>query len=333
MMTYEEKVQKSIEILQFFNKADDPYYLCYSGGKDSDVIRILADISGVNYEIHNNHTTVDAPETVFYIKEVFAKYGEMKFDKETKTRSYGDKAFIHYPKENMFQLILKAQIPPTRIARYCCAELKEGGGFGRRKVTGVRWEESINRKANQGLVTIIGKSKTTQKTAEEYNANFRLNDKRGVVLNLDNAQTREVIETCYRTTSTLINPIIEWTEEDVWRFLYSHGCESNPLYKKGFTRVGCVGCPMARPKNQKRDFELYPKYKEAYIRAFEAMLEKRKAEGKHIGEQWFSGEAVFKWWLGDDPNQMTIDDYLKTLEEEKETMRDYVPMEWLEEKQ
>ena len=60
-----KKEKEAIERLQAFS-AEEPYYLCYSGGKDSDTIRILAELANVNFEVHNNHTTVDAPETVYY---------------------------------------------------------------------------------------------------------------------------------------------------------------------------------------------------------------------------------------------------------------------------
>lgn len=72
----DKKIEKAISIYQHFEPKDEPYYVCYSGGKDSDVIRILADMAGVNYELHNNHTTVDAPETVYYIREVMSRYGK-----------------------------------------------------------------------------------------------------------------------------------------------------------------------------------------------------------------------------------------------------------------
>lgn len=65
-----EKVQKAIDRLKAFEPADEPYYLCYSGGKDSDCIRILADLAGVKHDIVHNLTTVDAPETVRYIKSI-----------------------------------------------------------------------------------------------------------------------------------------------------------------------------------------------------------------------------------------------------------------------
>jgi len=307
-MTYEEKVQKSIEFLKFFNKPDDPYYLCYSGGKDSDVIRILADIAGVNYEIHNNHTTVDAPETVYYIREVFSEYGEMKFDKETRTRSYGDKAFIHYPEKNMFQLIVKKRFPPTRLARYCCQVLKENGGFGRRKVTGVRWAESLNRKNNHGLLTFMNKSKELRKKAADANVKYTETKKGGIILNMDNDEAKDLIETCYRTTSTLINPIIEWTDEDVWKFLNEHSCESNPLYQKGYRRVGCIGCPMSGARGMKKEFAEYPKYKDLYKQAFD------KIADDFVNPSIKTGEDLMRWWLGDDPNQITIDDWLNAEE-------------------
>lgn len=128
-----------------------------------------------------------------------------------------------------------------------------------------------------------------------------------MVLNLDNAPTRKVVEHCYRTTSTMINPIIDWSDEDVWDFLKHYGCESNPLYKEGFCRVGCVGCPLGGSRRMKEEFIRYPKYKEAYIRAFDKMIERRKDRGLPTPHK--SGEECFLWWIGDDPRQIRFDDY------------------------
>ena len=49
----------------------------------------------------------------------------------------------------MWNLIPRKLIPPTRLVRYCCAELKEGGGKGRFIATGVRWAESAARRKNR----------------------------------------------------------------------------------------------------------------------------------------------------------------------------------------
>ena len=61
------KEQKAIERLKTFEPADG-YYLAYSGGKDSDCIKILAQLAGVKYNAVHNLTTVDAPETVRYVQ-------------------------------------------------------------------------------------------------------------------------------------------------------------------------------------------------------------------------------------------------------------------------
>ena len=46
-----------------------PLVCTYSGGKDSDVILELFKRSGVQFEVHNSHTTVDAPQTVYHIRK------------------------------------------------------------------------------------------------------------------------------------------------------------------------------------------------------------------------------------------------------------------------
>lgn len=213
-----DKEKRAIQYLKAFEPQTEPYYLCYSGGKDSDVIRILAGLAGVKHDIVNNHTTVDAPETVRYIRSIPGVQ-------------------IEYPKKTMWQLIVEKRIPPTRIVRYCCASLKERGGQGRVKITGVRWEESAKRAANADIVKIVGKPKTVEKMALEIGADAKKNDLGGIILNADNAESRQIVEQCYRTTSTMINPIVDWSRRDVWDFLHHYGCNSNPLYERGFCRV------------------------------------------------------------------------------------------------
>ena len=51
--------------------------------------------------------------------------------------------------------------------------------------------------------------------------------------------------------------------------------------------------------NAKEELERFPKYKRAYIKAFERMLEVNKAKGKEKTE-WKTGEDVMKWWLETD---------------------------------
>lgn len=293
MSRLKELEAQAIQTLKLYEPRNgEPYRLCYSGGKDSDCIRILAQLAGVKHECKHNLTTVDAPETVKYVRDTIGREN------------------IEYPNTTMWELIIKKCFPPTRLMRYCCSELKERGGSGKVNITGVRKTESVNRAKNQGKITIVGSPKTVEKTANGIGADYVITPRGGIVLDQENNESKEVVERCYQRAQTSINPIVEWTTDEVWEFLHHYGCESNPLYKCGENRVGCIGCPMQGGNGQKVDFARYPKYRAAYVRAFDRMLERRKELGKRNGELWRNGEGVMAWWVRDDPRQLTFDKYL-----------------------
>lgn len=87
----------------------------------------------------------------------------------------------------------------------------------------------------------------------------------------------------------------------------------NPLYFCGFSRVGCIGCPMAG-KHRYFEFARYPQYEKLYLIAFDRMLEERRRRGKLDGS-WHMGttaEDVFHWWMEDDfiRGQMSLEEFL-----------------------
>lgn len=158
-----------------------------------------------------------------------------------------------------------------------------------------------------GTIKILGRPKTTQKLAEEIGADYDVTHQGGLIMNDDNDVSRRMVEQCYRTTKTIVNPIIDWTDDDVWEFLRHYGCKSNPLYECGFKRIGCIGCPMAG-RHRYIEFERYPVYKHNYIAAFDRMLKHREVLGKPANKGWETGLDVFRWWIGEDFRQITFDD-------------------------
>lgn len=287
-----DKVSTSIQRLRSF-EPEGGYYLADSGGKDSCTAKALCDLAGVKYDSHYSATTVDPPELVRFIKE---------HHKDTE---------ILKPEFSMRKLIIKKQFPPTRIQRYCCECLKETNGVGRIVITGVRWAESRNRKDNQGIVTFTEPNKAVREMAESTGANLAQTRRGGAILNTDNDPERRMVEMCYRTHKTLVNPIIDWSDSDVWEFIKSYNVPYCGLYDEGMKRLGCIGCPLGGYASQKREFKRWPLYKTLYIKAFDEMLKARRNSGKNIHSLWTDGESVFKWWTGDfrgrDNNQIEFE--------------------------
>ena len=59
------RLQEAANMSERFYKA--PLIVTTSGGKDSSVCIALAERAGIEFEVMHNHTTVDAPETVYWI--------------------------------------------------------------------------------------------------------------------------------------------------------------------------------------------------------------------------------------------------------------------------
>jgi phosphoadenosine phosphosulfate reductase len=228
------KVETAIDRLKSF-EPEEGYYLAFSGGKDSICIYQLALMACVKFDSHFNFTTIDPPEVVKFIRDEYPKVS------------------IDRPKISMWELIVKNKMPPTRMARYCCRELKERGGEGRFVITGVRASESIRRK------------------------------------------NRKMVDMCYTKHKRIINPIIDWTDKDVWEFIKTNSFKYPSLYDDGQKRIGCIMCPMLGAKGMLADAKRYPKFYKAYMLAFEKML--KAITNNYAKTKWTSAQDVMSWWL------------------------------------
>lgn len=283
-MLTDEKVNTAIDRIKMASVMSEQYYqkplVCtYSGGKDSEVILELFKMSGIHFEVHNSHTTVDAPQTVYHIRKKFAQLEMQGVKCDIEMPTYKGEPIT------MWTLIPKKGVPPTRLMRYCCAVLKETGCKNSFIATGVRKDESKARTDREEFETITRKKENATRVTSE------------IMLMNDNSEKRKLIEHCQLKAKSVVNPIIDWSNSDVWGLIRGNSIKYNQLYDMGYTRVGCVGCPLAS-KTRYKEFADFPTYRTAYIHAFDRMLfEMRKNPKTEL--TWKTGEDVFNWWLED----------------------------------
>lgn len=140
---------------------------------------------------------------------------------------------VIHPKISFMGLVAKKGVP-TRRARFCCSELKEYKVLDR-AIQGIRRSESIKRRERYKEPEIC-----------------RVYDK--------NNKVRVYL------------PILDWTDNDVARFIEERNIKCHPLYYDNDgkfhaeRRLGCIGCPM-KSDNGKADYKRYPKLLKALTKA------------------------------------------------------------------
>jgi phosphoadenosine phosphosulfate reductase len=186
---------------------------------------------------------------------------------------------MRHPQKTMWKLIVEKMLPPTQKVRYCCQELKESANVkGGYTLTGVRRAESMKRAKRQAFEALG--NKTSRFGADR------------ILLN-DNEDRRET-EFCMQKNAYVCNPIIDWSDEQVWSYIRHENLPYCRLYDEGFERLGCIGCPMAFTREREREFRRWPGYERCYKRAFQQMLD------AHPRYEWKTGEEVFDWWMNFD---------------------------------
>ena len=234
----------------------DGFYNTFSGGKDSQCLYHLVKLAGVKAKTHMNLTSVDPPEVIRFVK---TQYPDVELIK---------------PKMSIYDMAKKKHILPTRTLRWCCKKFKEMGGVGKVALVGIRKEESTRRAKRQEISTSI-KGKRKEETFDQW------------------SEHEEKMVTCVGgKDKILVSPIIYWTWRDVWEFLNTNGIPHCELYDQGYTRIGCICCPMSQPRQKRKEIERWPHVKRGWLKTIQWLI-----DNGYVNHNFTDAETGFRWWI------------------------------------
>lgn len=251
---YSINLIKKMESLALTYDNINGFYLAFSGGKDSQAIYQLTKEAGVKYKAHMNLTSIDPPEVIRFVKHQYPEVERIK------------------PKMSIYDMALKKHILPTRTMRWCCAEFKEMSGAGTVTIIGIRHAESSRRSKRNELET----------GDRKFSGNFD-----------QFSEHRENMVTCVGgKDKILLSPIIDWTESDVWEYINDRKLPHCELYDQGFTRIGCLCCPVSSYNQKIKEIKRFPHVEKRWKETIQKLIDKG-----YVNYNFKDPQIGFDWWI------------------------------------
>ena len=197
------------EAVHFVQQYKDKYAIedmmvSFSGGKDSTVTsHIVNKALGTNKVLHVFGDTTLEFPYTLEYKKRFNKNEE----------SQGVRVLTAKNREKNFEELCKIVGPPSRVMRWCCTVFKTGAI---QKTISSAFKDKNNILSFQGIRHNESASR--------------------------NKYERES-ESPKISKQTVVSPIIDWIDYDVWLYILTTKIDFNDAYRLGWKRVGCWCCP------------------------------------------------------------------------------------------
>lgn len=120
---------------------------------------------------------------------------------------------------------------------------------------------------------------------------------------------RHIFEQCTKIPGKkFLNPIIDWTHQDVWMFIRKLNLKYCNLYDLGWKRIGCLFCPMESAKRKHAEAKMYPKMANAFIVSLQKLKNNREQQGKNSCDAWKDGSDMFEWYISNKSTTAYVND-------------------------
>lgn len=213
---FEEMIDIFIEVNQdrFHNIDDEAIAYIQSFQGEYSLNDMFVSFSGGK----DSTVTSDLVRRAFATNKIIHIYGDTTLEFDS-TENYRKRYVKHQPmlraknREKNFEQLCEQIGPPSRVMRWCCTVFKTGA------ITKTL-SQAFKNKTN--VLTFYGIRKSESSSRSKYD--------------------RES-ESPKITMQTVVSPIINWIDFDVWLYIFTRGIDFNDAYRLGFSRVGCWCCP------------------------------------------------------------------------------------------
>lgn len=203
---YDEINDEGIRYIRSFldKYSIDEMFVSFSGGKDSTVVsHLVTKALGSRKILHIFGDTTLEHDLTYEYKKRFLKNEE----------TVGIPMIPARNNEKNFEELCEVVGPPSRVMRWCCAVFKTGAIT--RKISA-----AFKNKTN--ILTFYGIRRSESASRDKYD---RESDSPKIA------------------KQTVVSPIIDWIDFDVWLYILTEGIDFNEAYELGYSRVGCWCCP------------------------------------------------------------------------------------------
>lgn len=192
-------------VQQYKNKyAVEDMMVSFSGGKDSTVTsHIVNRALGTNKVLHIFGDTTLEFPYTLEYKKRFSKNEE----------SQGVRVLTAKNREKNFEGLCEVVGPPSRVMRWCCTVFKTGAI---QKTISSAFKDKNNILSFQGI----------RHNESASRSKYERESKSSKI-----------------SKQTVVSPIIDWIDYDVWLYILTTKIDFNYAYRLGWTRVGCWCCP------------------------------------------------------------------------------------------
>lgn len=230
--------------ISFFEESTNPKYaipyrVSYSGGKDSVVTYAICkeafDICDIQqYSIDYFATGSDTADTTSLVKSL---------PSEHLVTTIPELGFY------LFFKIKKNFYIPSVTKRLCCDYYKESA-----------IHKILNPSYDYILFTGVRNTESNKRAYLDYEINkaFIEKEKLKQDIAIKKGKKCKSKKLNVRKNWHRFAPIVNWTETDVWLYILWKKLNFNNMYKKGYTRVGCLHCPFQRDIVDVLNREFYP---------------------------------------------------------------------------